>query len=272
MQPKTLQISSQKIVYYESSGTGPAIMLIHGNSSSGLSYRHQIHSSLGEKYRVVAIDLPGHGDSEPFAETSAYSLPGYAAAVAAAADALDIPDAVFVGWSLGGHIVLEAHDQLGKAKGFVIFGTPPLAFPPAMNEAFLPNPAVNIGFKAEVTEEEARAYAASFFAPGASVPETPFVTDILRADGNARAGLAASIKPDGYQDEVDIVAHLSIPLAIFHGKEEQLVNETYLRKLTVPTLWRGDIQVISGAGHAPQWEHPEEFNGLLDAFMTDVTK
>ena len=62
------------------------------------------------------------------------------------------------------------------------------------------------------------------------------------------------------------------PLAIFHGKEEQLVNEIYLRKLTIPTLWRGDIQIISAAGHAPQWEQPEEFNGLLDAFMTDVTK
>ena len=272
MQPKMLQIPSQKVAYYESSGTGPAIMLIHGNSSSGLAYQHQINSWLGEKYRLVAIDLPGHGNSEPFAETSAYSLPGYAAVVAAAAEALEMEDAVLVGWSLGGHIVLEAHNQLEKAKGFVIFGTPPLAFPPAMEEAFLPNPAVNIGFKADVTEEEARAYAASFFAPGTSAPETPFVPDILRTDGNARAGLAASIKPDGYQDEVEIVANLSIPLAIFHGGEEQLVNKAYIGKLTMPTLWRGEIQVISAAGHAPQWEQPEEFNGLLEAFMTDATK
>ena len=245
-------------------------MLIHGNSSSGLAYQPQINSPLGEKHRLVAIDLPGHGDSEPFAEMSAYSLPGYAAVVAAAAEALDMQDAVFVGWSLGGHVVLEAHNQLEKAKGFVIFGTPPLAFPPAMEEAFLPNPTVNIGFKADVTEEEAQAYAASFFAPGVSVPQTPFVADILRTDGQARAGLAASIKPNGYQDEIEIAANLSIPLAIFHGKEEQLVNEAYLSKLTMPTLWRGEVQVINGAGHAPQWEQPEEFNRLLEAFVADV--
>ena len=272
MQPKILRLPSQKIAYYESSGTGPGIMLLHGNSSSGLSYQHQINSLLGEKYRLVAIDLPGHGNSEPFAETSAYGMPGYAAAVAAAAEALEMEDAVFVGWSLGGHIVLEAHNQLEKAKGFVIFGTPPLAFPPAMEEAFLPNPVVNVGFKAEVTEEEAMAYVASFFAPGVSAPKTPFLTDVLRTDGNARAGLAASIKPGGYQDEVEIVANLSIPLAVFHGEEEQLVNKAYISKLTMPTLWRGEIQVISAAGHAPQWEQPEEFNGLLEAFMTDVTK
>ncbi len=272
MQPKMLQLPSQKIAYYESSGAGPAIMLIHGNSSSGMSYQHQINSSLGEKYRLVAIDLPGHGNSEPFAGQSAYSIPGYAAIVTAAAEALGMEDAVFVGWSLGGHIVLETHNQLEKAKGFVIFGTPPLAFPPAMEEAFLPNPAVNIGFKADVTEEEARAYASSFFVAGTQAPETPFVADILRTDGNARSGLAASIKPDGYQDEVEIVANLSIPLAIFHGKEEQLVNESYIANLAMPTLWRNTIQIIRAAGHAPHWEQPKEFNGLLDAFVADVTE
>jgi pimeloyl-ACP methyl ester carboxylesterase len=272
MQPNMLQLPTQKIAYYESSGTGPAIMLIHGNSSSGLAYRHQINSPLGERYRLVALDLPGHGDSEPFVEPSSYGLPGYAAVVAAAAKALGMEDAVFVGWSLGGHIVLEAHNMLEKARGFVIFGTPPLAFPPAMEEAFLPNPVVNVGFKAEVTEEDARAYAASFFAPGTPVPEEPFVTDILRTDGNARAGLAASIRPGGYQDEIEIVANLSKPLAVLHGEEEQLVNLAYIRKLNMPTLWRGEIQVIRAAGHAPQWEQPEVFNGLLDAFMADVTK
>ena len=269
MQPQILQLPSQKIAYYQSAGTGPAVMLIHGNSLSGLSYQHQINSSLGEKYRLVAIDLPGHGNSDPAADITTYNMPGYASVIAAIAKALNIQDAVFVGWSLGGHIVLEAHNQLPQAKGFVIFGAPPLAFPPAMEEAFLPNPAVNVGFMADITEQDAQTYAASFFAPGAEAPSS-FVKDILRTDGAARAGLAASIVPDGYQDEVEIVANLSTPLAILHGKEEQLVNESYISQLTMPTLWRNSIQIIPGAGHAPQWEQPERFNALLDTFITDV--
>ncbi len=267
MKPKMLQLPSQKIAYYESQGTGPAVMLIHGNSASGLSYQHQIDSPLGEKYRLVALDLPGHGDSDRASDVSAYSLPGYAAVVASAANALNMPDAVLVGWSLGGHIVLEAHNRLPQAKGFVIFGTPPLAFPPDMTAAFLPNPAVNIGFKVEVTKEEAAAYAQSFFIPNASVDLQPFIADILRTDGNARAGLAASIKPNGYQDEVQIVAHLTRPLAILHGESDQLVSAPYIRGLTMPTLWRKQIQVIPGAGHAPHWEQPEKFNALLEAFI-----
>ncbi|MCS6828489.1 MAG: hypothetical protein NZ553_17880 [Caldilinea sp.] len=37
----------------------------------------------------------------------------------------------------------------------------------------------------------------------------------------------------------------------------------------MPTLWRGAVQVIPGAGHAPQWETPEVFNALLGAFLAD---
>jgi pimeloyl-ACP methyl ester carboxylesterase len=267
MKTKVLQLSSQKIAYYESKGTGPAMLLVHGNSASGLCFQHQIESPLGDKYRLLAIDLPGHGGSGPASDPSAYSLPGYAAVVAEAAQALNVPEAVLVGWSLGGHIVLEAHNLLPKAKGFVIFGTPPLAFPPAMDAAFLPNPAVNVGFKEGVTQEEAQAYAQSFFVPNASVDLQPFVADILRTDGRARAGLAASIKPDGYQDEVQIVAHLTRPLAVLHGEGEQLVNAAYIRGLFMPTLWRKKIQIIPGAGHAPHWEQPDKFDALLNEFI-----
>lgn len=265
-----MQLTSMELAYYESVGNGRSIMLIHGNSASGQTYQHQLNSPLGEKYRIVAIDLPGHGDSDPFDNMSDYGMPGYAKIVAEAAEALDMQDGIFVGWSLGGHIVLEAHNLLPQATGFVIFGTPPLAFPPAMEEAFLPNPAMAAAFSPDITKEQAQAFAASFFAPGAPPPETSFIDDILRTDGNARAGLAASIQPDGYQDEVEIVQNLSIPLAIIHGTEEQLVNGEYIRKLTMPTLWRNDVQNIAASGHAPHWEKPEAFNTLLDAFATDI--
>ena len=267
MKPIMLRLPTQQIAYYESRGKGPAVMLIHGNSASGLAYRHQLNSALGDKYRLVAIDLPGHGDSDRASDMSAYSLPGYASVVAAAAYALNMEDAVLVGWSLGGHIALEVHNSLPKAKGFVIFGTPPLAFPPDMGKAFLPNSAVSVGFTADITKEQAAAYANSFFAPNSSLDLAPFVADIARTDGNARVGLAASIKPNGYQDEVQIVANLTRPLAILHGEGEQLVSASYISELTLPTLWREQIQMIRIAGHAPHWEQPGTFNALLEEFI-----
>lgn len=270
MNHQFVQLPTQKVATYQSLGTGPPVMLIHGNSSSGLSFQKQLNSDFGRKHRLIAVDLPGHGESDPAPDVAAYSMPGYAQVIAATAQAIDMEDAVFVGWSLGGHVVLEAHNLLPKAKGFVIFGTPPLAFPPAMEDAFLPNPAMGAAFSADVSKEAAEAFAQAFFAPNASVDLVPFVQDIFRTDGNARAGMGASIQPDGYQDEIAIVANLSIPLAVLHGEEEQLVNAGYISKLTMPTLWRNKIQMIAGAGHAPQWEQPEQFNLLLEMFLADV--
>lgn len=271
MEAKTLELPSQTLAYYESVGEGARVFFVHGNSSSGLAFRNQFESDFGERYRLIAIDLPGHGESELASDPQTYTLPGYARVVVEAAEALAVENAVFVGWSLGGHILLEAADELPEAAGIVIFGTPPLANPPAMTSAFLENPAVNVGFTANVTEEMARQYAQAFFAPRVEVESTPFVQDILRTFGGARETLGGSIGPGTYKDEVEVVAHLDTPLAVLHGAQEQLVNEVYISDLEMPSLWRGEVQLIEDAGHAPHWEQPERFNALLEAFLQDVT-
>ena len=92
----------------------------------------------------------------------------------------------------------------------------------------------------------------------------------MRTDGRARAQLAASIAPNGYRDEVELVAQLKQPLAVLHGTEEQLVNGAYLDTLKMPTLWRGAVQSIADAGHTPQWEQPQRFDALIEAFATEV--
>lgn len=258
------------MAYRVSIGSGPVVVLIHGNSASARSFTRQLEGPLGEKLRLVAIDLPGHGESQNAADPAAYSLPGYARALTALVKAVGLEEAVFVGWSLGGHVLLEAAPDLHKAAGFMIFGTPPLAFPPAMDQAFLPNPAFGVGFSADINKQQAAAFVASFFKPGYADVAPSFLDDVMRADGRARAHLGASIAPNGYRDEVEVVAHLKRPLAVLHGAEEQLVNRAYFDMLTVPTLWRGAVQAIADAGHAPHWEQAPTFDALLDAFVRET--
>ena len=270
MKVKYIEVPSQKIAYYESEGEGTPVLFVHGNSASGRAFQKQLERDLGRQYRLVAMDLPGHGDSPMASDPQTYTLPGYARVVVETAEALEMADAVFVGWSLGGHLLLEAADDL-EAAGILIFGTPPLADPPAMADAFLENPAVNVGFTANVTEEMARQYAQSFLAPGASTDPTPFVQDILRTYGGARQTLGGSVQPGGYKDEVKVVARMNTPLAVIHGAQEQLINGDYIQQMEMPSLWRGELQLIENAGHAPQWEQPERFNELLAAFINEVT-
>ena len=196
-------------------------------------------------------------------------MPRYASQVAGLAGALELGRAVYVGWSLGGHILLEAAPDLPGPAGIAVFGTPPVADAAGLATAFLPNPAVTIGFTPDVSAEQARQYAASFLAPGSSVPLDALEADILATDGAARGGLGASITAGRFADEVAIVSALTVPLAVLHGAEEQLVSLEYLRGLSIPTLWRGDVQLIEGAGHAPHLERTDAFAALLDAFVED---
>lgn len=257
------------VTHRESTGSGRPIVFVHGNSSSSQTWLPLLDGDFGRTYRCVAVDLPGHGRSPAATDPDVYSMPGYAAAVAELAGELGLRQAVYVGWSLGGHILFEAASSLPDPAGIAVFGTPPVADAAGLTAAFLPNPAVAIGFTPDVDAEQARAYAASFLARGSALPLDAFESDILATDPAARGGLGASIAAGRFADEVAIASTLTVPLAVLHGSEEQLVSLDYLRGLNLPTLWRGEVQVIDGAGHAPHVEQPEAFAALLTAFVDD---
>ncbi len=158
-------VDGQQIAFRQSEGGGRAVIFVHGNSSSARTWNTVMTGSFGRRFRCLAFDLPGHGGSAKATTRENYSLPRYAAVLAGFAQATDAADAVIVGWSLGGHIALEAAPAMPAAAGYVVFGTPPVASAAQVGQAFLPNPAMNVGFTASVGPEEARAYAASFTAP-----------------------------------------------------------------------------------------------------------
>lgn len=275
MKQSSVKIDGQQITYLQSpadqSGQAdPEVIFIHGNSSSARTWLPVMRGDFGRRFRCVALDLPGHGQSEPASDQADYSLPGYAAVLTRFVQELRASEAIIVGWSLGGQIVMEAAPELPDAGGFVIFGAPPVASPAQMAEAFLPHPAMAALFSAQVSESEARLAAESFTAPGSPLDISEFVSDILTTDGAARIGLGASAGAGRFADEIAIVSALRQPLAILQGADEQLVNHDYLRKLTIPTLWRKEVQLIPGAGHAPHQEAPQQFAALLTEFIGDL--
>jgi pimeloyl-ACP methyl ester carboxylesterase len=266
MHHKEINVNGKRIAYYESDGKGQTVLFIHGNSMSGLCFKKQLDSSLGKTCRLIALDLPGHGHSAPAQDPqSAYTLPGYATVVSGFVNMLEIHDAVQVGWSLGGHILLEASGQLPGSAGLMLCGAPPIGKPMA-SDAFIPNPLFHLSFKNDLSDDDVTAVVAGFFWPGSSIPKF-FGEEMKRTDGRAREALGLSVAEGTYTDEVAVVANLNKPLAIVQGKKESVANLSYLKNLTIPTLWRREVQIIPGAGHTPQWEQPAIFNQLLREFI-----
>lgn len=143
-----------EIPVYKSKGKkGPAVLLVHGNSSSSRSFIEQVESGLGRSRQIFLLDLPGHGNASKVDPSlplpvQGNGLPlgfaeyqtGLLEAVAVVANDPDIQAEVFVGWSLGGDILLLAQGAglLPNAKGLFIFGTSPAgANAPSMESPFI---------------------------------------------------------------------------------------------------------------------------------------
>ncbi len=251
-------------------GAGRTIVFCHGTSCSSRAFTRQLEGELARRFRLCAIDLPGHGDSPPAARADkTYTLRGLAEHLAATAEALDVGDAVFVGWSLGGHVLLHAAAQLPRAAGFLIFGTVPFSSMSDYLSVVTDDPALAAGFKEDVTDDEAKKFVGMFVQPGAEAPGF-FVDDFRRTDARSRSGVAASAGRGEFDDMLRTLAELKQPLAVFHGAHDAIVRRReWLDTLKMPTLWRGRVHDIPDAGHAPQWEQPAVFDALLDAFATD---
>ncbi|MCD6066865.1 MAG: Alpha/beta hydrolase [Bacteroidetes bacterium] len=248
-----------------------AILFIHGNSLNGTSFRRVF--DLIDDIPLIAVDLPGHGRSQKAVNPEAtYSIPGYVEAIKQLVEEFKLTDFILTGHSLGGHIALEAIDELKGVKGVFLFGTPPLGIPPDMDTAFLPNPALGLLFQKDLSEDEMDPLCDALLDPVAASSLKENIKEQLRcSDGNARTYLLHSVGAGKQKNEPEIVKSLQIPLAIAHGELDSVINLQYLEALDKPTLWENKIHLIKNSGHSPQMEQPEAFAALLKKFHQHVS-
>jgi len=112
----TVTINEKEIFYRRAGDRGQPIVFVHGNSLSSRTFQKQLESDLADSYRLFAPDLPGHGQSfRAENPKSDYNPKAYAEMLTAFAREVEAENSIFVGWSLGGHILLEASDLLPDA-------------------------------------------------------------------------------------------------------------------------------------------------------------
>lgn len=286
---KTLRINDNEELHYLDSDDGgggnkPVIVFVHSNSQSSRSFLNQFEDdSLTSIYRLLAIDLPGHGESAPANDPQkTYSLKGYGEVLKNFTGELGLTNALYVGFSLGGHIIIEAIDEL-SASALMIFGTPPIStladFAEALN---LTEEESAFTFKGKFNDDDINFISKVQFSPQfAPIPAhiKKTVQDDLRAtDPSSRTCIEQSLAEGKYLDELDIIEKLKIPIAVLHGEEDAIIKGSYFetagQKPSIisswPTLWHHKVHIIKGAGHAAQIEKPEEFNRLLKEFAHTV--
>ena len=117
-----VELDGRRVSYLTAgdSAAAPAILLIHGSGVSAGSWVNQLRGLL-TAFRVAAIDLPGHGKSDPIPQAS---VEGYAETVAEFLEALGSGPVLVVGHSLGGAIAIALAAQRPHAvTGLVLLAS-----------------------------------------------------------------------------------------------------------------------------------------------------
>jgi pimeloyl-ACP methyl ester carboxylesterase len=90
-------------IHYEVTGTGPPLLLLHGQLGSGHAWRLAGYvDDLETDWRLITIDARGHGRSDKPTDPNAYHVSSMVADAIAVLDDLTIPSVVAFGWSMGG--------------------------------------------------------------------------------------------------------------------------------------------------------------------------
>ncbi|MCA9934300.1 MAG: alpha/beta fold hydrolase [Ardenticatenaceae bacterium] len=119
-------------LYYETAGSGPPVLLLHGLGSSTRDWQLQV-PVFAQTYEVVMVDVRGHGRSAK--PRGPYSVPQFTADVVAFMEALHIAPVHMLGLSMGGMIAFQtAVDHPDLLRSMVIVNSYPELVPHSLSD------------------------------------------------------------------------------------------------------------------------------------------
>lgn len=219
---------------------------------------------LAEHHRLIAIDLPGHGESGDAPDSArTYTRAGLAEAIIELLGKLEITQAVVVGWSLGGHIGIELMPRFVGMRGLMAIGTPPVANG-HMSDGFQPSAHTSLQ---PMSEAGVESYVDAIFGCSAE----PFLRNaVARTDPCFRRTLFEAARAGLGVDQRQVVETSMVPLAIVNGGDDGVIKLDYLDKVAYANLWERRTHRLPGLGHAPFWQNPSHFNPVLERFLQDL--
>ena len=268
---RTIQTSHGDIAVSETTGKGLALLMLHGNSSCKEVFASQLNGELGDRFHLIAIDLPGHGASSDASDPKrSYSIPGFADAAAEALEVMGVDTAAVLGWSLGGHVAIEMSVRWPKMVGMMLVGTPPVSSAPeSLQAGFQPNPLVMLIGKEEFTPEEAEAFGQGTYG---ALYDAHFRAAVKRADGRLRRMMFENLMAGGPADQRLAVESTQMPVSFVNGAADPFVNLDYIGGLHCRNLWDRHCYVLRRLGHVPFLQAPEIFNPIFGRFVAEMEK
>ena len=251
--------------------TGPALLLLHGVTGHARTWDAEA-AALAARYRVIALDQRGHGDSDP-APDGDYSLTTLAGDIAAIVDALGLTRVSIVGLSLGGRIaIVYAALHPERVERLVVVDIGPDIAPAGRTRVGTMMARSPERF-ASVEEAIAQARAANPRYIEALLRER--VTHGLRRlpDGGYAwkydRVIRDAVRTGRWREDLDVWplwTSVTCPTLVVRGAESDVLSREIAKQM-LEARPQTRLVEVPGAGHTVPGEQPAQFLELLRAFL-----
>jgi len=262
-------------VAYQDHGSGEAVLLLHGIAGSSDTWR-EVLPQLAKKHRVVAPDLPGHGQSDK--PRGDYSLGAFAVWLRDLLDELRITRMTMVGHSLGGgvamqfvyqhpgycqRLVLISSGGLGPDVGWIlrVMSAPGAEF---VLPVIAPQPVLNAG-------NRLRSWLASAGISAPRADELWYAYSSL-SDRQARQAFLRTLRSvvDYRGQTVSALNRLhlnsGLPIMLIWGEQDPIIPVAHATA-ALEARPGTRLEVLKGVGHFPQVEAPTKVVDLIEDFI-----
>ena len=257
-------------IAYRDEGRGVPLVLLHGLMAHGGFFRDQ--AALAADFRVITIDLRGHGESR--VDGARPTVEQLAADVAGLAASLDLEGAVGVGWSLGATVLWHVLSGPAAARfaGAVVVD---------MTARVKNDEEWDLGLSPEACEARSNAIRDDFAAFAATAGQGIFAQpearkgmaewaslEFARNDPQAIGSVWASLVR---QDVRALLRKIEHPTLIVHGARSRLYGDDTADHL-VAALPQARAVRFDRSGHAPHLEEPLLFNQIVKDFADRLSR
>ncbi|HEX8192186.1 MAG TPA: alpha/beta hydrolase [Allosphingosinicella sp.] len=259
-------------IAYRDEGEGRPLVFLHGLMAHSGFFPGQ--QPLADSFRLIGVDLRGHGASAKAG--GALTVDRLARDVAELADALDLEEAIAVGWSLGASVLwtlLSGPAGRRFAASVVVDMT-----------ARVENvDGWDLGLSPEACALRSAAIASDFkafaMAAGQAIFSQP-ISERMRETAdwasaefarNDAATIGAVWKSLVAEDFRPLLPAIRQPTLIIHGRHSQLYDAATARYLARALPDAAEIE-FEGSGHAPQLEQSDAFNAAIRDFADRVAR
>lgn len=254
-------------MHYRDGGLGRPILFVPGYSATVDTWNYQI-LALSDRFRCLAVDLRGHGDSDkPY---SAYTYDEMCQDLQAFMEALDLRNVVLVGWSMGSGVGLKYvanfnQDRRVAKLVMVAPATPRFLATETEPYGMTPEEALNAleGIRVGLPEVMAAFAGRNFKRTDLEATKTWFLySHWLRMPAYVGYRYFKTLITE---DLRELLPKVDLPVLICHSRHDQVCHYGWVEYMAA-RLPRCRVVWFEKSGHALMVEEPDQFSEVLGQF------